>query len=446
MIDIHLINPPSNWSGVEYSKGMPNHSIFSLASYINNKNPNFIIKISDGNILNLNQILADISGDTKYFGISTFCFNYTNALTIYEYIINIAPDAKIVFGGSIASTLYNVIMKKRKKVDIIVKGEGEIALYDIIRGKALNEIENLVYRHDGVIYENESVEHDINEITTIINYNKFVNLDDKYFSNYTKMVNCGQREKKKLPIYFTKGCAYALKKGKRCLFCSIMNKSFRKRNVKDVWKEIMFYSSLGAEEIIDASDNILDDVDYANEILSQKPAEAKIKFKFYSSAKSLTEKTASMLKKIGCSGLLIGMESASDIILTKYMKESKLKDNIRAVKLLRQYDILPRITLVLGGIGETIDTAKETLSFAKEHFHEGDWVSSSILKPLKGSLSFELLMKHPDLAKKYENTDNLDYNELSMDWVKKYCKASYDELEKINDEILKISSLNSTWK
>jgi radical SAM superfamily enzyme YgiQ (UPF0313 family) len=170
-----------------------------------------------------------------------------------------------------------------------------------------------------------------------------------------------------------------------------------------------------------------------------------IDLKVYSRADSLTEETVRMLKDLRCTGVLIGIESNSDTMLRNFNKIARKKDNHKALTLLRKYNIMPRVTMILGGLGETEMTANETLAFANEYLWNDCWVTCSILKPIPSSIAFDMMMQNPKLKEKYQDIDILDYDELSKDWVKNFCRVDYSTLIEIEKKILNVSSKICSW-
>ena len=73
---------------------------------------------------------------------------------LLNLIRSIDKNIKIVLGGPHASALPEEILSKCSDIDIICRGEGEIALLDIAKGTALKDIQGLSYRDGSGICSN----------------------------------------------------------------------------------------------------------------------------------------------------------------------------------------------------------------------------------------------------------------------------------------------------
>ncbi|MFW9879720.1 MAG: B12-binding domain-containing radical SAM protein [Candidatus Thorarchaeota archaeon] len=438
MKKICLINAPCEWqNSVTYQRAIPYLGLLSIASFMSYHDKSLEITVLDGNILSIDDIKQKVDKKNEIFGFSAFIYNYKNTVHLIDYVKEIVPDSKVVLGGGLATEIPGLIMKNRSKVDYVVVLEGEQALLDIAQGKSPERINNLVYRGNERVCKNPIKLMDLNSLPKI-DYEKFVDLN-VYFKN-ADLLN----EKRKLPIYASKGCKWRNLCKKHCIFCSLQYPTYFARHPKKVWDEIEYLKSLGANEVLDASENFLEDMHWFNKFYASNP-NIDIDLKMYSRAESITERTIKMLKELGCGGVLIGIESNSDEILKNFNKIARCKDNERALTLLRKYNIMPRVTMILGGFGETEKTANETLTFAKKYLGNDCWITCSILKPIPGSISFDMIMRCPELKKKYNNIDLLDYDDLSQDWVKHFCKVDYSTLMEIEKEILKLSNKNCSW-
>jgi radical SAM superfamily enzyme YgiQ (UPF0313 family) len=399
--------------------------------------PEIQIEVLDGNIIDFHQIISKIPVDAQIFGISSFTYNHQNAVKLANYIKTLVPSSVIVFGGGMPTALPDIILNNHKEIDYIIVNEGEYAFAALVSGKPPESINNLVFRSNaGIMHQpGRSV---VLDSLPLIQYDKIVDINS-YFSNADR-----QNEKRKLPIYTSKGCKYRESGDSYCVFCSEMYSTFRKRDPSRVWEEILHLKNLGAAEAIDAADNFMEDMQWFNEFYKQRQ-ETDIDLKIYSRADSLNEDTVRKLKNLRVTGILIGIESNSDYVLKKMGKIARSANNEKALDLLRKYGIMPRITMILGGEGETIQTAMETLRFAENYLGNDCWITCSILKPLPGSRAFSMLKNVPDLGGKYNNKDLFDFTEMSRDWVKYFCQANYDELLNIEKKIISLSQKRCSW-
>jgi anaerobic magnesium-protoporphyrin IX monomethyl ester cyclase len=79
------------------------------------------------------------------------------------------------------------------------------------------------------------------------------------------------------------------------------------------------------------------------------------------------EEVIKMMKDSGCKGVYLGIESASDAVLTNMNKKARKADFAKGVNLLNKYDIDYLAAFVLGFPGETQDTIQENVDFIKDN-------------------------------------------------------------------------------
>ncbi len=75
---------------------------------------------------------------------------------------------------------------------------------------------------------------------------------------------------------------------------------------------------------------------------------------------------ASAMRKAGCVGIDFTGDSASSLMLKTYRQSHTAEDLASAVRLCRENEIKVMIDLLLGGPGETPQTAKQTIDFIKQ--------------------------------------------------------------------------------
>lgn len=72
-----------------------------------------------------------------------------------------------------------------------------------------------------------------------------------------------------------------------------------------------------------------------------------------------------LMAKSGCEGVMLGVESGSDLILSAMNKTSRRADYLRVIPKLRDAGIVVHCNLIVGFPGETSDTVDETMSLVE---------------------------------------------------------------------------------
>jgi len=257
------------------------------------------------------------------------------------------------------------------------------------------------------------------------------NIDPKpYFKEYQNRF-LESPYKNPFVIYSQKGCAWRDKPNGGCIFCSLMYKKLRLRNVENVWREIdKLVFNYGVDYIWDVSDSFLSDKNWFEEFYNQSQKRNKKPFfKIQARADELIdENIIKMLVDLNVAQIFIGFESNNDKCLAQMRKGMLSKVNKKAVSLLVKYRLPIRGYFVLGAPGETKQSLIETTKLAECIFNSGkdNLIVPSSFTPLPGSLAYHLLKQKT--GKKYLNRDIINWNEAISDWVEYFCEVSDQEI------------------
>jgi radical SAM superfamily enzyme YgiQ (UPF0313 family) len=81
---------------------------------------------------------------------------------------------------------------------------------------------------------------------------------------------------------------------------------------------------------------------------------------------SLDTRVLQWMKKAGCRGMSVGVESGSDRILALVKKGERIKDLEKGIALLKKFKIAVTINLIIGHKNETLEEMQRTLVLAKK--------------------------------------------------------------------------------
>ncbi|MBU3925548.1 cobalamin-dependent protein, partial [Patescibacteria group bacterium] len=131
-----------------------------IAAYLREKKDNVDISILDAEALKMEledvkKHIINIKPDVVGITSTTPCFYY--ALKIAELVKEISQDIKVVMGGAHPSALPKETVKN-VNVDYVVKGEGEITFFELIKAidglMNFKDISGLFYKEENKIKEN----------------------------------------------------------------------------------------------------------------------------------------------------------------------------------------------------------------------------------------------------------------------------------------------------
>ena len=123
---IQLINPPMTdcFSKCTRSGCFPPLDLLSIASYVQDRHPEFNVEILDGEMLSLKDIIGSL--DAEVVGVSPKVFSHETALTIAQ--VASASGSRVIFGGAWASAIPRYLLQKNSNIEAVCIGDGEEAL------------------------------------------------------------------------------------------------------------------------------------------------------------------------------------------------------------------------------------------------------------------------------------------------------------------------------
>lgn len=342
-MDLLLINPGS------FRDQKPNEhlGILSLKSFTRSKGfdvdvidmaiENLTVTTAITKIINHNPHILGVSmlDDTKSLG-----FDLIRELRVNGY------EGKIILGGYFPTFSARDILQDFYEVDYIVRGEGELTLVElldvIVHGKKIDikHIQSLSFRDGDTIIDNPSRPL-ITDLTIL------PPVDRKYAAD------CLQN-KQPLRVFATRGCWGG------CSFCDIISlyghsrgKQWRRRPVDQVVEELAKLSGrFETTQFIFNDDQFLvkgnKGLEYVEEfalLIEQK--KLNITFDLMCRADTVTRPVMRRLKSVGLQRVFLGLESFDPKQLERYHKGISVRQNLKALKILKdeKIDVIASVIL-----------------------------------------------------------------------------------------------------
>jgi radical SAM superfamily enzyme YgiQ (UPF0313 family) len=260
-------------------------------------------------------------------------------------------DSKIitVIGGAHASIMYRQIAANYPFIDYIIRGEGENTLLDIVVGREHNRIPPL---------------QRVNDLDTIP-FPAWSLIDlQRYPARGEGIVNgIDLSVHPRVSIIFSRGCIG------HCTFCSTwwIWQGYRHRSPENMVDEIQVLYDMGIRHFCFADDSLTIDRQ-ATIKLCDLINERGLKIAFHATTRSdaVDLELLLKLKEAGCYEIAYGVETGSSKLLKQMGKENDIDTNLKAIKMTRKAGIKSTALLIIGGIGETWDTVKETKKFIRK--------------------------------------------------------------------------------
>ena len=226
---IVLINPPQ-FTGYP----QPPMGVALIATVLERRG--YKVAVVDANALKLKpEDMVPYVTDADVVGLTAMTPTINTATTIASHLKKANPALTIILGGAHATLLPNETLVSAPEIDIIVRGEGEETIIELLHAldykQPLDNIQGISYRKDG-------------EVTSTATKSTNIDLDSLPFLSYHLLP--WQRYKPHPPhgralpfatIITSRGCPY------KCSYCSkpVFGNKFRGQSPQRVVDEVAYY-------------------------------------------------------------------------------------------------------------------------------------------------------------------------------------------------------------
>ncbi|MCD6288552.1 MAG: cobalamin-dependent protein [Candidatus Hydrogenedentes bacterium] len=340
-------------------------NIIYLAAYLDKENiHNDILdmRISPDPYGWLDKALSESKPDIV--GISACTSEFDNAREVARRVKAHNSECLVILGGHHASALAKESLRDVSEIDLVVHGEGELTLTEIVRrheaGQELIGLAGTAYR-DGseiVIMPRRPLIESLDSLP--FPARDKLNIDDYApnpgTGNYMQLPTSG--------IMASRGCPY------RCNYCSkcVWDTTIRFRSPENVVSEIeSCVERFGIKDFRFYDDALTLpkwDIQKFCQMLIDK--DLGVTWNCYSRVNHITEEKLRLMKAAGCYHIKYGVEFGTEKALKLANKGATLDMARNAVRLTKKVGIECKSNFVMGIPGENIDDCKQTIAFAKE--------------------------------------------------------------------------------
>lgn len=293
--------------------------------------------------------------------------------------------------GNIHPTIFADTLLKNKIADVVIRGEGEITTLELV--KAVQKKNNF-YDIKGISFcVKNSIFYNpdrplIQDLDTLP-YPDWHRFDFRYYKD-SPMLNISNEVV--LPIAGSRGCSY------KCVFCA-QDKIYHKpryRKCKEIIKELEYmYNKFKVKNFgfIDANFPFSIDlgIQFCQELI-RSGLHKRIRWVTETRVDLVNEELLVLMKKAGVYLIMFGFETGNSKIMDLSAKKTSLDQARKAMKITKKLKIQTLGLFILGLPGETKETCKETIKFAKEL--NCDIAKFNIAIPYPGSKFFEEVYKN----------------------------------------------------
>jgi len=357
MASVALINPPPRSGTYRHQPYMP-IGLAYLAAVLERAGHD--VKVLDCMALHksFNDLKSELSSiKPDVVGITSMTPIVDSALEAASLAKEVCPESVVVMGGVHPTFMDEDILKKSVSVDVVVRGEGEHTITEIVyacsRGVDFSGILGITFRDGNKIFRNP-------DRPFIEDLDSLPRPAFKYFPIERYRV-FGRRI---LPIVSSRGCPY------QCSFCvtsRFFGKRVRMRSPEKVVDEVEWLiKEHGADAITFYDDTFTyskERVEKICEGMLQRGIE--VPWDCQTRADRIYPDLLKKMKKAGCQVITLGVESASQNTLKAVGKGTTIKQNEEAVKLIKDAGISVVTSIIIGYPGETLEDVQRTLNFLK---------------------------------------------------------------------------------
>lgn len=303
------------------------------------------------------------------------------------------PQIKIIVKGAHFLTFNTSVLEEYPFIDLIMRGEVELTLKEILEEKPYELIDGLTYRKNGVPTNNP--ERKLNEKLDDLPFPARDLVDNNI---YTRPDN----NKVQALVKVSRGCPF------HCFFClatPVSGAKVRTRSAENIIKELKeCVNKHKITNFILWSDVFNFDRNWTLDLCRKiKESGLKITWSANTRADTADSETAKAMYDAGCRLVSVGVESGSQEMLDKMGKKITLEQIEKTIKTFKDNKIQVYNYFVIGLPWESEETFKKTIEFAKKL--DSDFISFYTATALPGSRFYKYLQEHnlgePDYEQPY---------------------------------------------
>jgi len=289
------------------------------------------------------------------------------------------PTGTIVMGGPGASPIPQQCLSQFPAVDVIVRGEGEWTMQELVnrldKNKTLKGCLGVTYREtDGSLVHNDDrpVETELDRFPAPARHLvKDVYANGQYYALL-------EAERPVGGIVTSRGCPFT------CGFCYNTVRRYRMHSPEHILDELIVLRQTHGVRFVEFNDILFTAnrkrAERVFELLIQEKLD--IRFAFKARAPELDDQFVSLAKQAGAVQIGFGVESGVQSILDRMNKKTTVAQCVRGIEIVRRHGLRCHTGYVLGYPGETPDTIRQTVDF--------------ILRTKPTTMTIDVLLPYPD--------------------------------------------------
>ncbi len=286
-------------------------------------------------------------------GITCVTMTYPIASDILKYCKSLDKGITTIMGGPHVTFATAETLAEAPWIDIVVRGEGELTMLDIVNGKKLADI-------DGIAYRDKNGDIKITRERRLIENLDELPLPARHLFQLSRYHALDVHAS----ILTGRGCPF------NCIFCigsKMGGRRIRYRNPKLVIDEVeQVLTVYGFNKVNFEDDHLTLNHQHLNALCDEIIARGlKFNWSAFSRVDTVNPEMLRKMKESGCTHVLYGIESGNQEILDTAKKKITLDKVREAAKMAKDAGIHVMGSFVVGLPGETTETLKQTVQFAQ---------------------------------------------------------------------------------
>lgn len=357
-VSVALINPPIHGGRYRHQPYIP-MGLAYLASVLEKNGHQVNVLDCAAISMGFEELKALVSSlKPEIVGITAMTPTINSAINAASLVKEVLPSSMVVLGGVHPTFMDNEIISNVKAVDVVVRGEGEQTLVELVsayeRKDEFARVLGITYRKDEKIIRNP-------ERPYIEDLDRLPKPAFKHFP-LDKYKIFGR---KILPVVSSRGCPF------QCSFCvtsRVFGKKVRMRSPIGVVDEVEWLlKEFGADAITFYDDTFTFSRDRVEKICKEILERGiDVPWDCQTRADCLSPEILREMRRAGCQVITLGIESASQFTLRAVGKGTTPEQNEKAVRMIKEAGISVVASVIVGYPGETMEDVRRTLEFIKK--------------------------------------------------------------------------------
>jgi len=405
---------------------LPPYSLLQMAAILRNKGHSVNLIDANGKNISVNELklkMKSVDFDAIIFRFTPTTFK--NDMVVARIAKSISQDIKTIGLCWTLKPFAEKIIEDVKELDFYIVGDYIVSAPQLIdainNGYNLDGVSGIVYKNGSRVLRTKTneVEYDLDKLP-IPAYDLLGNLDSYYVNTkYGRPYTI---------IYSSAGCPY------KCIYCTVAETKWKARSAESIIKEIRYLKKKFNLKFLTFFDETFTYnrervVEICNRLIDEK-----IDVTWYCNTRSnkVDLELLKLMRKSGCKGMSLGIESGSQKILNNAKKGTTVKQNEKAITWAKKARIKTYCSFMFGLPGETWDTVQETIEFVKRTLPNG--AQFNVTVPYPGTKLFEQAVEKGwvsndiDWTKLYQHMSTMRTESLTPKDLEKARKIAYRSL------------------